>query len=59
MVVTDGEGYTSLTEVTKVPPAQRDNMESFWLLSNQCLSLFISPIFSLIANAKPLEVEHR
>lgn len=30
--VPDGEGYTSLNDVTKVPPATRDNMESFWLV---------------------------
>ncbi|TDZ40485.1 Mannosyl-oligosaccharide 1,2-alpha-mannosidase [Colletotrichum spinosum] len=27
----DGEGYTSLGDVRTVPPATRDNMESFWL----------------------------
>lgn len=31
-IVADGEGYTSLNDVTKVPPPQRDNMESFWLV---------------------------
>lgn len=31
-VVGDGEGYTSLHDVTKVPTPQRDNMESFWLV---------------------------
>lgn len=31
-LVADGEGYTSLNDVTKVPPPQRDNMESFWLV---------------------------
>lgn len=33
----DGEGYTSLHDVTKIPPTTRDNMESFWL---------VSPLFS-------------
>jgi mannosyl-oligosaccharide alpha-1,2-mannosidase len=32
MIIADGEGYTSLNDVTKVPPPQRDNMESFWLV---------------------------
>lgn len=27
------EGFTSLDDVTKVPATQRDNMESFWLVS--------------------------
>ncbi|GKZ20563.1 mannosyl-oligosaccharide alpha-1,2-mannosidase [Aspergillus brasiliensis] len=30
--VKDGEGYTSLSDVTIVPPKKRDNMESFWLV---------------------------
>nr|POE86477.1 mannosyl-oligosaccharide 1,2-alpha-mannosidase [Quercus suber] len=29
----DGEGYTSLHDVTRVPVPKRDNMESFWLVS--------------------------
>lgn len=29
--LSDGSGYTSLQDVTKVPAPQRDNMESFWL----------------------------
>ena len=33
MVVDDGEGFTSLNDVTKIPPTRRDNMESFWLVS--------------------------
>ncbi|KAF3387458.1 Mannosyl-oligosaccharide 1,2-alpha-mannosidase [Penicillium rolfsii] len=32
MIVADGRGYTSLNDVTQVPPPQRDNMESFWLV---------------------------
>jgi hypothetical protein len=28
-----GEGFSSLDDVTKVPPPRRDNMESFWLVS--------------------------
>lgn len=31
-LVPDGEGYTSLNDVTKIPPTTRDNMESFWLV---------------------------
>lgn len=27
-----GEGYSSLNDVTKIPPPRRDNMESFWLV---------------------------
>ena len=29
-----GDGYTSLDDVRTVPPKTRDNMESFWLVSN-------------------------
>ena len=29
----DGNGYTSLESVMGVPAKQRDNMESFWLVS--------------------------
>ncbi len=38
-IVAGGEGYTSLNDVTKVPPSQRDNMESFWLVRTR---IFIS-----------------
>lgn len=31
--VGDGEGYSSLSSVLRTPPAMRDNMESFWLVS--------------------------
>lgn len=31
--VGDGKGYTSVNNVNAVPPAWRDNMESFWLVS--------------------------
>lgn len=30
----DGEAYTSLDDVTSVPPRRRDNMESFWLVGH-------------------------
>jgi mannosyl-oligosaccharide alpha-1,2-mannosidase len=30
--VSDDQGYTSLQDVREVPPPQRDNMESFWLV---------------------------
>jgi hypothetical protein len=33
-LVEDGEGYTSLDDVRTVPPMRRDNMESFWLVSD-------------------------
>ncbi|KAJ5833839.1 glycoside hydrolase [Penicillium riverlandense] len=43
-IVADGEGYTSLNDVTKVPPTQRDNMESFWLAETlKYLYLLFSP----------------
>ncbi|PSR91905.1 endoplasmic reticulum mannosyl-oligosaccharide 1,2-alpha-mannosidase [Coniella lustricola] len=29
--VEDGGGFTSLSNANKIPPVQRDNMESFWL----------------------------
>jgi endoplasmic reticulum Man9GlcNAc2 1,2-alpha-mannosidase len=32
--VGDGAGFTSLADVTQIPPPQRDNMESFWLVSS-------------------------
>lgn len=31
--VEDEGGYTSVGDVTEIPPPQRDNMESFWLVS--------------------------
>ncbi|PKY06608.1 mannosyl-oligosaccharide 1,2-alpha-mannosidase [Aspergillus campestris IBT 28561] len=43
-VVGDGEGYTSLQDVTTVPAPQRDNMESFWLAETlKYLYLLFSP----------------
>jgi len=33
-VVPDGQGFTSLESVLNVPVSQRDNMESFWLVSD-------------------------
>lgn len=38
-LVAGGEGYTSLNDVTKVPPTPRDNMESFWLVRHDLLYL--------------------
>lgn len=32
-VAPNGAGYTSIADVTQVPPGSRDNMESFWLVS--------------------------
>ncbi|KAK1980230.1 family 47 glycosyl hydrolase [Colletotrichum cereale] len=43
-LVHDGEGYTSLNDVRTVPPATRDNMESFWLAETlKYLYLLFSP----------------
>ncbi|KAB8234048.1 glycoside hydrolase family 47 protein [Aspergillus alliaceus] len=43
-IVRDGEGYTSLHDVTNVPTPQRDNMESFWLAETlKYLYLLFSP----------------
>ncbi|KAI2794152.1 Mannosyl-oligosaccharide 1,2-alpha-mannosidase [Penicillium oxalicum] len=43
-LVPDGEGYTSLNDVTKAHPPQRDNMESFWLAETlKYLYLLFSP----------------
>nr|POF13810.1 mannosyl-oligosaccharide 1,2-alpha-mannosidase [Quercus suber] len=40
----DGEGYTSLQDVTRVPSPRRDNMESFWLAETlKYLYLLFSP----------------
>lgn len=32
-VVEDGSGFSSISDVTAIPPPSRDNMESFWLVS--------------------------
>ena len=32
--VGNGGGYTSLDDVTQIPPPKRDSMESFWLVSH-------------------------
>ncbi|KAE8151990.1 glycoside hydrolase [Aspergillus avenaceus] len=43
-IVGNREGYVSLNDVTKVPPLQRDNMESFWLAETlKYLYLLFSP----------------
>jgi len=31
--VNGGGGYTSLDDVTQIPPPKRDSMESFWLVN--------------------------
>jgi len=36
----NGAGYTSVADVTRVPPGPRDNMESFWLVSVVFYSCF-------------------
>ncbi|KAJ5956619.1 Glycoside hydrolase family 47 [Penicillium viridicatum] len=44
MLIPDGEAYTSLNDVTKVPAPYRDNMESFWLAETlKYLYLLFSP----------------
>ncbi|KAJ5324528.1 Glycoside hydrolase family 47 [Penicillium atrosanguineum] len=44
MLVTSGEGYTSLDDVTTIPSPTRDNMESFWLAETlKYLYLLFSP----------------
>ncbi|KAF7169850.1 hypothetical protein CNMCM5623_002449 [Aspergillus felis] len=43
-IVSGSQGYTSLQDVTKVSPPQRDNMESFWLAETlKYLYLLFSP----------------
>ena len=37
--VADSGGFTSLGDVTRLPPPQRDNMESFWLVSQNSPSI--------------------
>lgn len=39
-LVEDGEGYSSVNDVNSVLPSMRDNMESFWLVSQIHLSKF-------------------
>lgn len=41
--VEGGGGFTSLSDASVIPPVQRDNMESFWLVS---ISTFYSEIHS-------------
>ncbi|OQE08147.1 hypothetical protein PENVUL_c011G05959 [Penicillium vulpinum] len=44
MLIPDGEAYSSLSDVTKVPAPYRDNMESFWLAETlKYLYLLFSP----------------
>lgn len=42
--VEEGGGFTSLSNANTIPPTQRDNMESFWLVSFS-FSLKFHPIF--------------
>lgn len=42
MLAPDGEGYTSLNDVTKIPSPSRDNMESFWLVRTRLFPLHLS-----------------
>jgi len=38
--VEDGQGFSSVNDVTTIPPPSRDNMESFWLVC--CLPFSLS-----------------
>jgi endoplasmic reticulum Man9GlcNAc2 1,2-alpha-mannosidase len=39
--VANGGGYTSLDDVTQVPPPKRDSMESFWLVRPPALGSYL------------------
>lgn len=39
--VEDGGGFTSLSDANTLPPTQKDNMESFWLVSVICEISFL------------------
>ena len=47
MFVTNGEGYTSLDDVTTIPSPMRDNMESFWLVIK---TASLGPAMGSVAN---------
>jgi hypothetical protein len=38
-ILDDGEGYSSLNDVNRIPPTRRDDMESFWLVSTDTQTL--------------------
>ena len=42
-----GGGFTSLEDVTSVPPKKRDNMESFWLVRIMCRLILLSHMLTL------------
>lgn len=46
-MVENGGGFTSISDVTVIPPPTRDNMESFWLVSRPILS---APYIALICS---------
>lgn len=39
--VDDGSGFSSIGDVTKIPPLARDNMESFWLVSRSIVVIMV------------------
>lgn len=49
--VDDGEGFSSVSDVTKIPPPMRDNMESFWMVSN--ISYSTKPYRNTDLSARP------
>lgn len=55
-VENDG-GFTSLADVTRIPPPTRDNMESFWLVRYPFF--FIYHPFSLLLNRKEPQADER
>lgn len=44
-IVENGGGFTSVNDVTIVPPPSRDNMESFWLVSRALHIIPLTPLF--------------
>ena len=51
-----GGGFTSLGNVNEMPPPQRDNMESFWLVSNVQQSSECSPILTVFITGRDAQV---
>ena len=50
--IKNGGGYTSINDVTKLPPPSRDNMESFWLVSSHSL-LLMTERLGLLTMSRP------
>lgn len=51
----NGNGYTSLDNVNKIPPPRRNNMESFWLVSLWCRWKSCAYIPNLMLKAETLK----